>query len=30
MIKTARHAKATLPLRRNFGEGHNRPKSGCR
>src|SRR5262249_6235955 len=30
MIKTARQASATLPLRRNFGEGHNKPKSGCR
>src|SRR5262249_16623930 len=30
MTKTARQASATLVLRRNVGEGHNKPNSGCR
>src|SRR5262249_47194069 len=30
MTKTARQASATFVLRRNVGEGHNKPNSGCR
>src|SRR5262249_37076055 len=30
MIEPARQASVTFAQRRNFGEGHNRPNSGCR
>src|SRR5260370_25635223 len=30
MIERARQASVTSAQRRNFGEGHNRPNSGCR
>src|SRR5215467_3871248 len=30
MIEPARQASVTFAPRRNFGEGHNRPNSGCR